>query len=123
MRELGRRFRGEKGCGRIVALTSDHFVRNVPYGASKGALNRIVLAAAHEFADLGITANVVEPGPTDTGWMSEEQRADFTRRSPHGRLGMPQDCANVVRFLCSPEGAWVNGQIVHSNGGLYGRVW
>ena len=37
--------------------------------------------------------------------------------------GTPQDCANVVRFLCSPDGAWVNGQVVFSNGGLYGRVW
>jgi 3-oxoacyl-[acyl-carrier protein] reductase len=123
VRELGRRFRGPPGHGRIVALTSDHFVGNVPYGASKGALNRIVLAAAREFSARGITANVVDPGPTDTGWMTEDQRADFRQRSPQGRLGVPEDCANVVRFLCSPDGQWINGQIVHSNGGLYSRLW
>jgi 3-oxoacyl-[acyl-carrier protein] reductase len=117
VREMGHRFRGLPGRGRIVALTSGHFVGNVPYGASKAALDRIVLAAAREFAERGITANVVDPGPTDTGWMTDAQREDFTRRSPRGRLGQPEDCANVVRFLCSAEGGWINGQIVHSDGG------
>jgi 3-oxoacyl-[acyl-carrier protein] reductase len=68
-------------------------------------------------------ANVVDPGPTDTGWMTEAQREDFTRRSPQGRLGLPEDCASLVRFLCSPEGGWVNGQMMHSNGGLPSRLW
>ena len=67
VREFGRRFRTTRGRGRIIALTSDHVAGNLPYGASKGALDRIVLAAAREFRDLGITANVVNPGPTDTG--------------------------------------------------------
>jgi 3-oxoacyl-[acyl-carrier protein] reductase len=46
VREFGRRFRAARGRGRIVALTSDHVAGNLPYGASKGALDRIVLAAA-----------------------------------------------------------------------------
>ena len=58
--------------GSIVALTSDHTVHNLPYGASKGALDRIVIAAARELADLAITANVVNPGPVYTGWMDEK---------------------------------------------------
>jgi 3-oxoacyl-[acyl-carrier protein] reductase len=123
IRDFGLRFRGLAGRGRIVGITSDHFVGSVPYGASKAALNRIVLAAAREFADRGITANLVEPGPTDTGWMNETQRADFSERNPQGRVGRPEDCANVVAFLCSPAGQWINGQIIHSNGGLYGRLW
>lgn len=57
--------------GNIVALTSDHTVHNMPYGASKGALDRIVIAAARELAHLGITSNVINPGPIDTGWMDE----------------------------------------------------
>ena len=65
VREFGRRFRGARGCGRIVALTSDAVIDNLPYSASKGALDRIVIAAATEFRDLGITANVVNPGPTE----------------------------------------------------------
>ena len=123
VREFGHRFCGVAGRGRIVGITSDHFVGSSGYGASKGALNRIVLGAAHEFGKLGITANVVEPGPTDTGWMSDAERADFVRRNPQGRVGTPEDCANTVQFLCSASGGWINGQVVHSNGGLYSRLW
>ena len=118
VRELGRRFRGEHGTGRIIALTSDHTAGNLPYGASKGALDRIVLAAASEFRALGITANVINPGATDTGWMSEELMADVRQWTLLGRVGTPQDCANLVRFLCSPEGGWINGQLLYSNGGI-----
>jgi 3-oxoacyl-[acyl-carrier protein] reductase len=118
VREFGRRFRSSRGSGRIVALTSDHVAGNLPYGASKGALDRIVLAAAREFRDLGIVANVVNPGPTDTGWMTAEQLANFSRRTPGGRVGLPEDCANLVRFLCSAAGGWINGQLLHSNGGV-----
>ena len=118
VREFSRRFRSLRGRGRIVALTSDHTADNLPYGASKGALDRIVLAAAQEFRDLGIVANVVNPGPTDTGWMTSQQLADLSRQTPGGRAGLPEDCANLVRFLCSAEGGWINGQLLHSNGGL-----
>lgn len=117
IREYGRRFAGTPGTGRIVGLTSDHTVGNLPYGASKGALDRITLAAAHEFAHLGVSANVVNPGPVDTGWMSEEIRAGCIAQTPLGRLGTPQDTANLVDFLCSPRGQWINGQLLLSNGG------
>jgi 3-oxoacyl-[acyl-carrier protein] reductase len=118
IREHGRRFRGPHGAGRILALTSDHTVENVPYGASKGALDRITLAASREFAGLGITANVVNPGPVDTGWMSDKIRESGIRATPLGRLGTPADTANLVDFLCSPKGGWVNGQLLYSNGGF-----
>jgi 3-oxoacyl-[acyl-carrier protein] reductase len=118
IREFGQRFRGSHGSGRIVSLTSDHTAGNLPYGASKGAMDRIVLAAASELAEQGITANAINPGPTDTGWMTEEQKDDLTRFTPLRRLGVPQDCANLVTFLCSAEGGWVNAQLLHSNGGL-----
>jgi 3-oxoacyl-[acyl-carrier protein] reductase len=118
IREYGRRFRGRPGTGRIVALTSDATVGNVPYGASKGALDRITLAAAHELAHLGITANVINPGPVDTGWMSEDLRGECVRRTPLGRLGTQEDAAHLVDFLCSPQGGWINGQLLMSNGGF-----
>jgi 3-oxoacyl-[acyl-carrier protein] reductase len=120
VREFARRFRGTPGRGRIVALTSDHVAGNLPYGASKAALDRIVLAAATEFGHdgRGITANVVNPGPTDTGWMTDEQLAEFARRNPQGRVGQPEDCASLVTFLCSIEGGWINGQLLRSDGGL-----
>jgi 3-oxoacyl-[acyl-carrier protein] reductase len=118
VREFGRRFQGTRGRGRIVAITSDAVTENLPYGASKGALDRIVLAAAWEFRDLGITANVVNPGATDTGWMTADQMADFARQILGGRVSVPQDCANLVSFLCSDAGGWINRQLLYSNGGV-----
>ncbi|MFF4696396.1 SDR family oxidoreductase [Streptomyces chattanoogensis] len=118
IREFGRRFAAAAGSGRIISLTSDHTVGNLPYGASKGAMDRITLAAARELAHLGVSANVINPGPVDTGWMSEETRANCIRGAPLGRLGTPQDTAHLVDFLCSREGEWVNGQLLMSNGGL-----
>jgi 3-oxoacyl-[acyl-carrier protein] reductase len=103
--------------GRIVSITSDHTAGNLPYGASKGAMDRIVLAAAVELADLGVTANVVNPGATDTGWMTDDIAARIRATNLQGRIGTPQDAANLVSFLCSAEGGWINGQLLHSDGG------
>lgn len=118
IREHANRFTGTFGTGRIIALTSDHTAGNLPYGASKGALDRIVQASARELSDLGITANVINPGAVDTGWMNPELRDLITTRTPLGRLGTPTDCANLVAFLCSPDGGWINGQLLYSNGGI-----
>jgi 3-oxoacyl-[acyl-carrier protein] reductase len=109
---------GDDVRGRIVALTSDHTAHNTPYGASKGALDRIVIAAAVELADLGIRANVINPGGIDTGWMTEEIRERGEAETPAGRLGTPDDTANLVRFLLSDQGSWMNGQLLYSNGGF-----
>lgn len=106
------------GGGSVVALTSDHTVGNLPYGATKGALDRLVLAAAHELGPLRLRANVINPGPVDTGWMSEPVRARLIAMQPTGRLGTATDTANLVRFLLSEQGEWINGQLLHSNGGF-----
>ena len=118
IREYGLRFRGAPGTGRIISLTSDHTVGNLPYGASKGALDRITLAAARELAHPGVTANAINPGPTDTGWMTDDLRQAVLGQTPLGRLGTPQDTASLVTFLCSAQGGWINGQLLMSNGGL-----
>lgn len=104
--------------GAIVALTSDHTACNLPYGASKGALDRIVIAAARELAPLGISANVLNPGPVDTGWMDDQLREGLARRQPGGRLGTPADVAGTVAFLLSPAGRWVSGQLIKADGGF-----
>lgn len=116
--EFARRFRGEPGTGRIVAFTSDAVHGEVAYGASKAALERIVVAAAVELGPLGITVNAIDPGPTDTGWMSPELRELFERRTPLGRVGRPEDAAELVAFLCSPRSGWITGQVITSDGGL-----
>lgn len=104
--------------GAIVALTSDDTAWNLPYGASKGALDRIVIAAARELGERGIRANVVNPGPVDTGWMNDEIRANLAGRQPTGRLGTPTDVARLIAFLLSDEGAWTTGQLIHTDGGF-----
>ncbi|MFC4868803.1 MULTISPECIES: SDR family oxidoreductase [Streptomonospora] len=118
IREYALRLQAPHGAGRIIALTSDHTAHNLPYGASKGALERITLAAATELAHLGVSANALNPGPVDTGWMSAELAEHLRSATPLGRLGTPQDCADLIGFLCSPRGGWVNGQLIASNGGL-----
>ena len=104
--------------GSVIALTSDHTVDNVPYGATKAAMDRLVLAAAHEFGERGLRANVINPGPIDTGWMTSDDRTDLTAMQPTGRLGTPDDIADLVRFLLSENGMWINGQLLNSNGGF-----
>jgi len=118
MREFGKRFQGGFGHGRIISITSDHTVGHIPYGASKGAMDRIVIAAAEEFKGLGVTANVINPGGTDTGWMTDDLKTRICNETHLGRVGLPLDCANLVRFLCAKEGGWINGQLLYSNGGL-----
>ena len=120
LKEYAERFPTEHtGRGRVVALTSDHVVHNLPYGATKGALDRVVLAAARELQHLRLTANVVNPGPVDTGWMDDGLRQRILDETPLGRGGTPRDTAALVSFLLSPEGGWVNGQLLHSDGGLH----
>ncbi|WP_320538129.1 SDR family oxidoreductase [Pseudarthrobacter sp. IC2-21] len=119
IKAFAQQYASAPGLGRIVALTSDHTTHNLPYGASKGALDRIVIAAAGELGHLGITANIVNPGPVNTGWISPEAGEALSRETALGRLGTQGDAANLVSFLLSERGGWINGQLLHSNGGFH----
>jgi len=103
--------------GSVVALTGDHTVGNLPYGVTKAGLDRLVLTAAHDLGDKKLRSNVINPGPVDTGWMTDEMRAGCLAQQPTGRLGTPADTANLVRFLVSEQSDWINGQLLYSNGG------
>jgi 3-oxoacyl-[acyl-carrier protein] reductase len=107
--------------GAVVAFTSDHTTGNLPYGASKGALDRIVISAARELGPRGISANVVNPGPIDTGWMDQPLRDALAAQHPLGRLGTPTDIAAVVSFLVSDEGRWISGQLLNTDGAFSAR--
>jgi 3-oxoacyl-[acyl-carrier protein] reductase len=116
--EFARRFGGRRGEGRIVNFTSaPPLAGELAYAASKGAIEWITLSAAAELAPRGITVNAVDPGPTDTGWMPPELREHIESQMPLGRLGRPQDSAALVAFLCSLEGGWITGQVIHCDGG------
>lgn len=69
-----------------------------------------------------ITANAVAPGPTATELFLDgktpEQVEALAKNPPLERLGTPEDIANVVAFLASPEGHWINGQVLRANGGM-----
>ncbi|MET7732251.1 SDR family oxidoreductase [Streptomyces sp. NPDC005402] len=92
------------------------------YAASKGAVEAVTLILARELRGRDVTVNAVAPGPTATDLFldgkDEETVARLAAQSPLERLGTPQDIANVVSFLVSPAGHWVNGQVLRANGGI-----
>ena len=114
-------FQGEAG-GRVILLTSGQgrgpMPREVPYAASKAALSGITPTLAAALAPRGITVNTVNPGPTDTGWPSDEIRETVLRAMPRGRWGTPEDTARLIAWLASAESEWVTGQVIDSDGGF-----
>ena len=92
--------------GRIVSLTSGGptgFPNEVSYGAAKAALEDYTMSAAFELAALGITANVVQPPVTDTGWVTEEVRQHVAVRPDLIRVANPDEVAAVIAFLVSDD--------------------
>jgi 3-oxoacyl-[acyl-carrier protein] reductase len=71
-----------------------------------------------ELGPRGISSNVLNPGPVDTGWMDAGQRAALANRQPTGRLGRPADVAGTVAFLLTPAGRWVSGRLIKADGGF-----
>lgn len=118
---FARRYAGKTG-GRIINLSSGQSLGPMPgelsYAATKGAVEAFTRTLATEVGHRGITANVVNPGPTDTGWMTEELRRELSEKFLAGRVGEPEDAARLVAFLASDEAAWVTGQVIHSEGGF-----
>lgn len=108
--------------GRIVNLTSGQeqgpMPGNLAYAATKGAISAFTSSLSAEIAELGITVNAVNPGPTDTSWMDDEIRDYLRPKFGLGRIGTPEDAAKVIAFLASTEGAWITGQVIHSEGGF-----
>jgi 3-oxoacyl-[acyl-carrier protein] reductase len=94
----------------------------VNYVASKAGLIGMTKTIAREYANRNITANAVAPGFIDTAMtqaLSENVRQELAKQIPLGRLGSSEDVANAVRFLASPAAAYITGQVIHVNGGMY----
>lgn len=105
--------------GRIVTFTSGLPLHGeIAYAASKGAIAWLSVAAAVDLGPRGVTVNAVDPGPTDTGWMGDDLRAAIAGATPLGRVGRPEDAAELVAFLCSPQGGWITGRVLRSDGGF-----
>jgi 3-oxoacyl-[acyl-carrier protein] reductase len=112
--------------GRIVNITSVVGVTGnagqANYAAAKAGIIGFTKSLAKEVGSRGITANCIAPGFIDTDMtraLSDTQRETLNAQIPLGRLGQPQDIAAAVAFLCSADGAYITGETLHVNGGMY----
>ena len=128
-------FRLTRGClkgmlraraGRVISLSSVVAFTGNPgqanYAAAKAGLVGFTRALALEVGARGITVNCVAPGFIDTDMtraIDDKRRAALLARIPLGRLGAAGEVAAAVRFLAGPEGAYITGQTLHVNGGMY----
>lgn len=112
------------GHGAIVNVTSIAGTRVHPfagpaYAASKAALAALTREMAHEFAPHGVRCNAIAPGEIDTAILSPGTDEIVRKQIPMRRLGMPQEVAATIFFLCTEPAGYVNGAEVHINGGQH----
>jgi len=111
---------------RIIGISSPGWARVMPHyaavGAAKAVLETLTRYLAVELAPRGILVNAVSGGVIETDALAifpdkDDLLAQAARRTPLGRLGQPEDIANVVALLCRDEAAWICGQVVLADGG------
>jgi 3-oxoacyl-[acyl-carrier protein] reductase len=112
--------------GRIINISSVVASMGNPgqmnYCASKGGIDAMTRSLAREIASRNITVNAVAPGfiATDmTAELGDDAHRELTQQIPLGRMGKPEDIAAAVRFLASADAAYITGQVLHVNGGMY----
>lgn len=112
--------------GRVVSISSVVGASGNPgqtnYAAAKAGIVGFSKSMAREVGARGITVNVVAPGFIDTDMtreLNDEQKSALLTNIPLDRLGQPEEIANAVLFLASDLGAYVTGETIHVNGGMY----
>ena len=112
----------ERLSGHIINMSSGQNRGPMPgelaYAATKGAVEAFTLSLAAELAPLGITVNAVDPGATDTGWMTERMRREWSVPSGVAKFNQPDDAARVILFLASDASRHVTGQVIHARGSM-----
>lgn len=122
-------FMKDNGWGKIVTVSSTNGIRAssngfyASYGAAKGAVITYTMYLADEVGQYGITANAIAPGAILTGRMLSritdlDAHEASARTIALRRWGRPEDCANVVEFLCTPLSDYVTGQLIVIDGGM-----
>jgi 3-oxoacyl-[acyl-carrier protein] reductase len=114
--EFARRHVARRGAwGRIIGLTSGGplgFPEEVSYGAAKAAQENLTMSAAFELADHGVTANVVHPPVTDTGWITPEVERAVLESDELLHIVSPDEVANVIAFLVSDHAALITANVI-----------
>ena len=110
--------------GSIVFLTSGQGLGPMPgevaYAAAKAAIAGVTTTIADQLADRGIRVNTVNPGPVDTGYLTEDMMRSVGPMFPFGRYGEPDDPARLIAWLLTDEARWIVGQTISTEGG-FGR--
>ncbi len=106
--------------GRIINVSTDAadaHIANISYAASKHAIESYSRSAAREMGKYGITVNIVAPGPIQTGYLTPSAEDACAAGTPLGRVGQPDDVADVIVFLASQQARWLTGQLIYAGGG------
>ncbi len=123
MREAAKRLRDG---GRIVSFSSSVVGLYQPtyaaYAATKAGIEAMTHVLSKELGKKNITVNAIAPGPVATKLFldgkSDDDIKPIVERTPLGRLGEPEDIARAISLLVSPDGGWINGQVLRANGGI-----
>ncbi|MGJ7907884.1 SDR family oxidoreductase [Actinopolyspora sp. H202] len=111
--------------GRVVLFTSGQHLApmsgEIPYAATKGTLHQLTPTLSDALVERGITVNCVNPGPTDTGWATEELTASVGRALPRGRWNTPDEAAGVVELLLDERATTITGHVLDAEAGF--RRW
>jgi 3-oxoacyl-[acyl-carrier protein] reductase len=122
-RRLLKHMMPRKRGGRIINMASLSGVKGLPgqtnYSAAKAALIGSTKALAQEVAARSITVNAIAPGFIETDMTKELPQDELKKMIPAGRFGRPEEVAALVAFLASDEAAYITGEVININGGLY----